>query len=125
MNDIFKEHGIKRTEQREKLFEIIKKSKIPMTAEDIFKSTEGISLATIYRTLETFCEKGMLNRISVGDDDKRYYEPATNLHRHYAVCVKCKKMQYINICPVHHMQMQDFKIMGHRLELYGYCKNCM
>lgn len=124
MNDLFKKYGIKRTEQREKLLEIIKGSKIPVTAEDIFKKTEDISLATIYRALETFCEKGVLNRISVGDDERRYYDLATDVHRHYAVCLKCRKMEYVNVCPVHDIKLDGFKVTGHRLELYGYCREC-
>lgn len=124
MNDLFKDNGIKKTEQREKLLNIIKNSKVPLTAEDIFKKTEDISLATIYRTLETFCEKGVLNKISVTDDERRYYELATDNHRHYAVCLKCKKMEYVNVCPVHDVVIEGFKITGHRLELYGYCNNC-
>ena len=124
MNDLFKNNGIKKTEQREKLLKIIKNSKVPLTAEDIFKKTKEISLATIYRTLETFCEKGVLNKISVTDDERRYYELATDIHRHYAVCLKCKKMEYVNICPVHDVSLDGFRITGHRLELYGYCNNC-
>ena len=124
MNDLFKNNGIKKTEQREKLLKIIKNSKVPLTAEDIFKKTKEISLATIYRTLETFCEKGVLNKISVTDDERRYYELATDIHRHYAVCLKCKKMEYVNVCPVHDDNIDGFRITGHRLELYGYCNNC-
>ena len=124
MNDLFKNNGIKKTEQREKLLKIIKNSKVPLTAEDIFKKTKEISLATIYRTLETFCEKGVLNKISVTDDERRYYELATDIHRHYAVCLKCKKMEYVNVCPVHDVSLDGFRITGHRLELYGYCNNC-
>ena len=124
MNDLFKNNGIKKTEQREKLLKIIKNSKVPLTAEDIFKKTKEISLATIYRTLETFCEKGVLNKISVTDDERKYYELATDIHRHYAVCLKCKKMEYVNVCPVHDVNLDGFRITGHRLELYGYCNNC-
>ena len=124
MNDLFKNNGIKKTEQREKLLKIIKNSKVPLTAEDIFKKTKEISLATIYRTLDTFCEKGVLNKISVTDDERRYYELATDIHRHYAVCLKCKKMEYVNVCPVHDVSLDGFRITGHRLELYGYCNNC-
>jgi len=124
MKDLFKDNGIKRTEQREKLLEIIKNSKIPMTAEDIFKNTEDISLATVYRALEMFCEKGVLNKVSVGDDERRYYELVTDVHRHYAVCLKCRKMEYLNVCPVHHLKLDGFTVTGHRLELYGYCSSC-
>jgi Fur family ferric uptake transcriptional regulator len=68
-------------------------------------------------------EKALL-AISVTDDERRYYELATDIHRHYAVCLKCKKMEYVNVCPVHDVSLDGFRITGHRLELYGYCNNC-
>lgn len=125
MTDLFKQCGMKRTAHREEIIDILEKSRIPMTAEDIFKEAENISLATVYRTIETFCQKGILTKISIGDDEKKYYELTSNKHRHYAVCLKCKRLEYIDICPVHDVFLNDFRITGHRLELYGYCKKCL
>lgn len=122
--DIFEKYNLKRTEQRKTLLDILENSGIPLTAEDIFKKTNNISLATIYRALDTFSKSGILNKISVGNDEKKYYELSSNNHRHYAVCINCKRMEYINFCPVEKLSLKDFQITGHRLELYGYCKNC-
>ncbi len=122
--DIFKEYKLKKTEHRKTILDILKNSKIPLTAEDIFKACKNISLSTIYRALETFSESGIVTKISVGDDEKKYYELSSNNHRHYAVCVKCRHMEYIDFCPVEALSLDNFKITGHRLELYGYCKNC-
>lgn len=124
MSDIFKDYGIKKTGHRETVLKIIKESKIPMTAEDIFKSTDGMSLATVYRALEKFCESGVLTKISVGDDEKKYYEIASDTHRHYAVCLKCRHLEYIDFCPIGNISLKDFDVTGHRLELYGYCRKC-
>ncbi len=124
MCDIFKESGIKRTGQREAVLEVISTSNLPMTAEDIFKKTSGISLATVYRALEVFCRGGVVSKISVGDDERRYYEMASEKHRHYAVCLECHRMEYIDFCPVKDIRLGDFHVTGHRLELYGYCKEC-
>ena len=122
--DIFERYNLKRTEQRKTLLEILENSGVPLSAEDIFKNTKNISLATIYRALDTFCESGIINKISVGNDEKKYYELSSNNHRHYAVCLNCKHMKYIDFCPVEKLSLKDFQITGHRLELYGYCKNC-
>ena len=124
MSDLVKEYGIKKTAHREEVLKAIENSKIPMTAEDIYNNVKGISLATVYRTIETFLNKGLLNKISVGDDERHYYEIASVNHRHYAVCLKCKHMEYIDVCPVHDIVPKDFEVTGHKLELYGYCKNC-
>ena len=122
--DIFKRYNLKKTEQRKTLLEVLENSGVPLSAEDIFKNSKNISLATIYRALDIFCESGIINKISVGNDEKKYYELSSNNHRHYAVCLNCKHMEYIDFCPVEKLSLKDFQITGHRLELYGYCKNC-
>lgn len=124
MTDLLKKYGIKRTQQREELLRILTESRVPMTAEEIFKGTKQISLATVYRTLETFCDKGVLVKISVGNAEKKYYEPAREAHRHYAVCLECGKLEHVDVCPVHDIAIGDFEVTGHRLELYGYCAAC-
>ncbi len=121
---MFAEKGIKRTEQREQIFKMLLGAKKPMTAEEIFKATDGISLATVYRTLDTFLEKGVIEKISFENSDKRFFEVAGNAHRHYAVCLSCRHMEYIDLCPVHGLNIDNFEITGHRLEIYGYCKDC-
>lgn len=124
MTDLFKEKGIKKTEQREIVFNALKEGKRPLTAEEIFKNTKGISLATVYRALDTFAEKGMIEKMTFEDSGKNFYELAHNSHRHYAVCLNCRHMEYVNVCPVHDINIDNFQITGHRLEIYGYCKDC-
>ena len=45
-------------------------------------------------------------------------------HRHYAICLGCHSMKYIDICPVHSPDIDDFTVTGHKLEIYGYCNKC-
>lgn len=124
MKELLKEKGIKRTDQRELMLEVLRDSKRPLTAEDIFKKTEGVSLATVYRTLDLFAEKGLIEQHTFKDSEKKFYELSGNAHRHYAVCLGCRQMEYVNVCPVHDLHIEDFEITGHRLEIYGYCKDC-
>ena len=64
-------------------------------------------------------------KIKIVNNEKKYYEPASDVHRHYVVCLKCGKMEHINVCPVHDIKLDGFEVTGHRLELYGYCAECM
>lgn len=57
-----------------------------VTAETVFaaaqKSEEPVSLATVYNTLHTFCNAGLLKEITV-DGSKSYFDTNTHDHPHY------------------------------------------
>lgn len=57
-----------------------------VTAESLFEAAkrngEAVSLATVYNTLRTFCEAGLLSEITV-DGNKSYFDTRTDEHPHY------------------------------------------
>ena len=116
--------GLKHTKQRKALLELLKNADKPMTAEMIYENTKNMSRSTVYRTLEKFLEKGIVTRGVVQDGDKLYYELACMGHRHYAICLGCHEMRYIDVCPMHDAKVSNFTVTGHKLELYGYCDKC-
>lgn len=122
--DILKEHGLKNTRQRNDILKILTAADVPMCAEEIYELTEDMSLSTVYRTLEAFYECGVVKKESILDDDKMHYELADGKHRHYAVCLECGGLTHIDVCPVHDADVGGFTVTGHKLELYGYCKDC-
>ncbi len=116
--------GLKCTKQRIGLIEILSCASEPLTAEEIFEKADGISLSTVYRICEKLCEKGIVNKNTIQDSDKFYYEIADPAHKHHAICLGCKSMKYIDICPVHSPNIDNFTVTGHKLEIYGYCDKC-
>lgn len=80
-----KSSSLKLTKQRETLIYLIfKDGDAHYTAEDIFKKAKKknvkISLATIYNTLNSFKEIGILNTVKTSSD-KIYFD--TNLKKHH------------------------------------------
>jgi len=77
--------GLKITPQRMAVLEILLLSKNHPTAESVFKKVQssipGISATTIYNTLDTFVEKGLVKRVQTVADVMRY-EPVTEQHHH-------------------------------------------
>lgn len=124
INKILSDIGLKCTKQRVMVMETLTAAKMPLTAEKIHETTEGMSLSTVYRTVETLCEKGIVSKNTIQDSDKFYYELTSGRHRHYAICLGCKSMRYVDVCPVHAPEIENFTVTGHKLELYGYCDKC-
>ncbi|NLA86416.1 MAG: transcriptional repressor [Clostridiales bacterium] len=132
MTDSLWPSGIKKTKQREAVFEILEHADAPLSAMDIFEriDKEGtpVWLSTVYRTLDLFTEKGITLKTTVLHSDMAYYERNRDIHRHFAVCVDCHKRVAINSCPLADYQPKlpedEFRVLGHRVEMYGYCKDC-
>lgn len=126
--------GIKWTRQRKKVYDILKESVEPLSAAGIYQrllkeeTQESYAVSTIYRVLNAFEEKELVNRDVWPEDGTVFYELNRGGHTHYAVCLECHKRIPLQGCPISRMHLsagtEDFTVTGHRIELYGYCKDC-
>ena len=114
--------GLRCTKQRIEVLKLLEAK--PMRAEEIFDETDGISLSTVYRTLDTLSTCGLAVKTTIPQSDGIYYELVGNEHRHYAICLSCHKLKYIDECPIQETEVSDFIVTGHKIELYGYCGEC-
>lgn len=124
INKLLTDRGLRCTPQRVKVVEALDSAEVPVTAEEIYARTEGISLSTVYRVAERLVEKGIAEKNTIRDSDKFYYELTMGKHRHYAICLGCGMMKYVDVCPVHDLNIPRFTVTGHKLEIYGYCEKC-
>lgn len=131
--DDLKKSGLKNTKSRKAIIDILIKGDQPITAEQIYlklkENKTEINLSTVYRTLETLDSKGLVTKLNIMDDDRMFYEYNNMGHRHYLVCINCKKIVTINGCPLTSYEEElekqtQFNIVGHKLYLYGYCSDC-
>lgn len=112
------------------LDELIQRSDHP-SAEELFNSlhhkTRKLSLATIYRTLETLIENNLVTEHTRGKNGSRY-EVAKGQHYH-VICLKCQKMEDIFGITIQSLEdeiakMTSYRIEKHRLDIYGLCPDC-
>ncbi|MEL4105436.1 Fur family transcriptional regulator [Oscillospiraceae bacterium WX1] len=124
--------GMKRTKQRMAVLSVLEDAASPQTAMDIHKqlekSSSRVCLSTVYRVLEQFVAHGVAVKTTVHDNDMAFFERNRHSHRHWAVCVDCHKIVAINNCPLADFEPKisddAFQVLGHRVEMYGYCKDC-
>lgn len=135
--------GLKWTKQRKDVYDVLREATEPLSAVQIYNhivknDTEGsYAVSTIYRILTAFEEKELITKTNWMGDGTLVYELNKGGHTHYAVCLSCHKRIPLHACPLARMHVHThsdgdeqeleeagFEITGHKLELYGYCKNC-
>lgn len=131
----YKATGLKKTKQREEIIEIIAHSNNPLSAEEIYLelSKRGIklNLSTVYRTIETLVSKNVISKVNLDNETKNRFELfESESHHHHLICLGCKKILTIEHCPLEKYEsqiskQQNFKIVTHKLDLYGYCQSCL
>lgn len=125
-----KAKGLKLTPQRLAIIEAFAENALLHPSANIIykearKKRAGISLSTIYYTLNEFAKNGIIGILEFDKMDNRH-EGNTNAHIHL-ICKDCKKI--IDIFPkffdpndmIKHI---DFLITDARFEYYGYCMEC-
>ena len=121
------------SKNRKAIIEILSSEKLPVTAEYIHMKLKEInpsaSISTVYRSLDKLILNNLALKSIIMDSNKAKYEINRKSHTHYLICTNCKLMQPLNICPLNNLnpKLQNetgFKITGHKLEIYGTCKDC-
>ena len=125
--------GLKWTKQRKKVYQVLWEAIEPLNATQIYnlveKEADGeeYALSTIYRILSAFEENGLVEKTTWMGDQTVVYTLNRGEHTHYAVCLECHRRIPLQSCPFAHIHLEDaedFTVTGHKLELYGYCKEC-
>ena len=126
--------GLKRTRQREDVFRVLTRAREPLSTVEVYRRVmadtpdSGYAMSTIYRTLSTFVERELVEKTTLMGEDMAVYEWKREQHTHYAVCLICRRRIPLTRCPMEqlpiHMDPEEFTVTGHKLELYGYCREC-
>lgn len=129
---ILKSLKLKITPARVAVLELLSISDKPLSVEDIYKklARKDINNVTVYRTLASFKEKGLVKEVYLNKDFVSY-ELAAH-HHHHIVCNGCGDIEDIDLCldnqTVSGITKQSKKfssIEDHSLEFFGTCKKCI
>ena len=126
--------GIKWTKQRKDVYHVLIEAREPLSAQEIYNrilkkdACTGYAVSTIYRILSALEEKDLVLKSTLMGEDTALYEWNKGVHQHYAICLNCHKMIPVQTCPMEHLHFpvkeEEFEVTGHRMEIYGYCKDC-
>jgi len=124
-------HQLKVTRQRELILSAFLRQE-HITAEAMYhqlaKSDPHLGLATIYRTLNLFCDAGLAQARHFGSQTQ-YDNVSHKGHHDHLICTNCEKIVEFENEEIERLQEEvatqnGFTITTHRLELYGLCSRC-
>ena len=129
-NATFESLGIKTTKHSLAIYDYLRKKDFPVTAKEIFSSLRksGIDLSTIYRTLKTFQDCGLVKK-EVNEKKENVFSLVKDEDNHILVCTKCHKRVLLHGCPYHEVNEQieketGFLVNDQNTEIYGLCPDC-
>lgn len=129
--ELCREHGLAVTHQRAVIYESLMSAPGHPSPEEVYavvsKQIPSISLATVYKTLHTFVESGVLRELSLHHGSLRV-DPVTEPH-HHLVCTKCKAVFDLDEDALEAPHIvgkipKGFQIKGISVELHGLCERC-
>ena len=125
--------GQRFTEQRAAVFRYLVSTDVHPTADEVHLAVReklpAISLATVYKSLETLVGCGLAVKLTYADHSARY-DGRTDPH-HHARCVACGRVLdlpgEIPNADIEALRREasGFTVTGYRLELSGYCAGCL
>jgi Fur family peroxide stress response transcriptional regulator len=130
--DKCKENGLSMTPQRLAIYKALIESTDHPSAESIFNqirtSFPDVALDTIYRTLSTFSEIGIIHLVEGYGEVKRY-DPNTEPHHHFR-CTRCNKIVDLHADSFGRLKIppkieKKYNVSGIKVVLEGACDRCL
>jgi Fur family ferric uptake transcriptional regulator len=119
--------GLRMTEQRRVVARVLSSAKDHPDVEELHRRAHAvdphISIATVYRTVRLFEEAGIIERHDFRDGRSRY-EEAPDVHHDHLIDMRTGKVVEFVDDEIEALQTAiakrlGFKLVDHRLELYG------
>ena len=122
--------GARMTNQRALIMEIIRQGHLD--ADEIYRRAREkrprLSLSTVYRTLRTLTELGLVEELHF-DETHHHYEVKTSVEHHHLLCLGCGKVVEFSCLLSPKMKEnigheKGFEVTGAEVRMTGYCAKC-
>lgn len=127
LEELCAERGMRMTEQRRVIARILEQAGDHPDVEELHRRSAAvdprISISTVYRTVKLFEDAGVIERHDFRDGRSRY-ETVPDEHHDHLINIKTGDVIEFHSPEIEALQeaiaqKYGFKLVGHRLELYG------
>jgi len=133
LKDTLKEHRLRSTQCRADILAIFYEHDFALSHADIEeKVSEHYDRVTVYRTLKTFVDKGLIHKVLDDNGSQKYAlcndDCSEELHRHEHInfkCVKCGLTTCLDEADIPGVKLPaGYVPMDISMLVTGYCKDC-
>ena len=123
---------VRATRQRTAVADLLAELSDFRSAQDIHhllrEQGAGIGLSTVYRTLQTLADAGVVDIIQTADGES-VYRKCSDMHHHHLVCRECGHTVEVAGPAVERWAERTaaehgFNDVSHTLEIFGLCARC-
>lgn len=120
--------GYRVTNQRTAVFDFLSRSDTHPTVDDIYEGVRAdlprISVATVYKSVESLVDVGLVKPIYLGHAATRY-DASTDEHAHFR-CIGCNQITDVPLTqsPIARDDLDHCEMIGSSVEFYGFCASC-
>lgn len=140
LESTLKNHGMRITNSRRIIFDLLIKAKRSLSAKEIFENLSSnkktkTDLASVYRNLDLLTEIGLTHKFQDGKYKVCDHDGSDHDHNHVHVlfnCTSCSKTEEISshsksICKLANELKNQTKLLGktHEIVVQGHCKDCL
>ena len=127
-----RDKDLRLTPQRLEIFKELARAEDHPSAEALhqrlLKKMPTLSLDTVYRTLGTFVQNGLVKRVETVENQARFEIP--HLSHHHLICEKCKKIMDFQWDSIDAATLPEEleswgRINRKSVVLYGICQKCL
>ena len=131
LTELFRAHGRKITAQRRCIFRALEGDVTHPSAEKVHEKVRrempGVSLKTVYQTLNDLAELGVISMLDVGTGSARF-DPNVETPHHHLVCRSCGKIRDLadefSGLTVSRRAAQGFAVDSAEVVFRGRCDEC-
>jgi len=129
---ILTKNQLKKTDTRERVLKAFLSSTQALSNQDLESNFDYVDRVTLYRTIKTFEEKGIIHQAIDGTDINKYAlcsencSPANHhdYHAHFT-CTQCKATICLEEVTLPELKIpQGFNLVNTNIILNGLCKTC-
>ncbi len=124
---------LKHTTNRKLILETFLKGEGHRSVEEIYRTVRQqdarVGYTTVYRAMKLLTGCGLAREIDLADGITRYEHLYNHAHHDHLICTACgDSIEFFN---AEIERVQDaasaklgFKVLDHKLQIYGFCENC-
>ena len=134
MEELLRAQGLRVTDFRLAVLKIFEQHSTALSSEEIERQLKDFDRITLYRTLKSFREKGIIHEIVMPDGAKTMAlcaeecHHADHEHHHEHVHFKCKVCENIfclDIDRYPQLNLPGFEVDQMEIQVFGTCQACM